>query len=399
LLTDRRSTQVYPFETPVIYPNGQPQDDVIASRTIKMVDSGIFGKNGCDLNYDELFREYDQMNADYGVIIDVLRDAEATLASAKTALAEYRKSAHKFKLVGVAQGTNPDGYYRCYERLKELGFECIAIGGLLRKRKNTVRYVQVRCEDLLENVLRGVRKRFDPAWLFVLGALHPGRLDLFVDAGVWGSDYKGWIFNYEKKDTVIELIRKKKLASRSRVALKSLRIADVRRLDEKKLRFTLARASIEKRVMYRIHGPRLLIVGCSARKRPTNGKAIAWDVYDGNVFRTLKAVDRASHLPPDLEILILSAKHGLMPAQTRIARYDQRMSLARADELASQNRQTLREVLGKTRYREVFLCMGQTYLESLQPFSVWAESRLSVRVADGRIGEKLRKLKHWVTTG
>jgi hypothetical protein len=115
-----------------------PQDDVIASLTIKMVDSGIFGKNGCDLNYDELFREYDQMNADYGVIIDVLRDAEATLANAKTALAEYRKSAHKFKLVGVAQETNPDGYYRCYERLKELGFKCIAIGGLLRKWKNTV---------------------------------------------------------------------------------------------------------------------------------------------------------------------------------------------------------------------------------------------------------------------
>jgi len=189
----------YPFATDVIYHNGEPSDESIKERTIKMVDSGVFGKNGCRLSYEGLFTEYNKMEAHYGIMIDAFRDAKGTIDSAKIAMKKYRQSNWNFKLVGVAQGNDVDDYFRCYEFLQKLGFEYIAVGGLLQKRVNTARYVNVRCKALLESVLRGIRQRFDPKWLFPLGAFHPDRLELFTDVGVWGSDYKGWIFNYEKK--------------------------------------------------------------------------------------------------------------------------------------------------------------------------------------------------------
>jgi hypothetical protein len=385
----------YPFATKVVYPNGQPIDSVIADRTVKMVDSGVFGKNGCKLTYDELFRAYDAMNAEYGIIIDSLRNAKKTLESAKEAMRTYRKAKHRFELVGVAQGKTASQYYQCYDALQRLGFDHIAIGGLLQKRENTVRYVHVRCKELMDEVLRGVRERFDPEWLFALGVFHPGRLDMFVEHGVWGSDYKGWIFNYEKKEKVIELIQEGKLATQARVALKDLKIGEVRATTEQELRFSLTRACVERRVMNRLHDRRLLVIGCSARKRRVEKKIAAWELYDGTVFRTLKALQRKGLMPSGTDILILSAEHGIISPETRIRFYDRKMDATRAKELHSKNVEVLRKATSATEYREVFLCLGKTYRDSLLPHAAWADG-IKVRVAKGKIGEKLMRLKRWV---
>jgi hypothetical protein len=53
--------------------------------------------------------------------------------------------------------------------------------------------------SIAEEVLSAVKKEFAPQWLFVLGAYHTSRHALFDDHGVFGSDYKGWIFNYEHR--------------------------------------------------------------------------------------------------------------------------------------------------------------------------------------------------------
>src|SRR5689334_5924235 len=57
----KRLLRAYPYDTEVIYPNGQPPDSTINRRTIKMVDSGVFGKDGCRLEYSDLFLEYQRM--------------------------------------------------------------------------------------------------------------------------------------------------------------------------------------------------------------------------------------------------------------------------------------------------------------------------------------------------
>jgi hypothetical protein len=168
-------------------------------RVVKMCDSAIFNRGGCRTGYKELFETYESMHTDYGVIIDVFRNKSATLKSAKEALAKYRAGHYTFKLVAVAQGKTVGQYLDCYRQLRRMGYRYIAIGGLLEKRERTARYTNVRSEKLLIKVLKQAREEFSPEWLFALGCLHPSRLKLFKELDVWG-DYKGWIFEYDKRD-------------------------------------------------------------------------------------------------------------------------------------------------------------------------------------------------------
>lgn len=172
-------------------------------RVIKMCDSAIFHVGRSQNSYAKLFQKYQEMGADYGVMIDVFGDTEATIRSARLGLGAYNAMPRSFRLVGVAQGTTVSEYLDCYRRLKKLGYTDIAVGGLLQKRERSARYMHVGNESLLEEVLKRIRKEFDPTWLFVLGCLHPSRLAMFNELGVWG-DYKGWIFEYKTRDETLE---------------------------------------------------------------------------------------------------------------------------------------------------------------------------------------------------
>jgi hypothetical protein len=165
---------------------------------VRMCDSGIFEKSGKRLKYDELFAIYEQSHAEYGVMQDVLHDSKRTLLSAHNALREYRRERRSFKLVLVAQGKSVEEYLSCYEQLLAAGGEYIAVGGLLRRRERSARYMYVS-DAIARQVLSAINKEFSPRWLFALGAYHASRHELFESQGVFGSDYKGWIFNYEHR--------------------------------------------------------------------------------------------------------------------------------------------------------------------------------------------------------
>jgi len=192
----------FPKELLLLYEDNalSSNEDVLSKSLIKMTDSGIFSKNGCTIEYEELFERYNVMGTDFGVMIDVLRDAKATLKSAEKALRIYEKNKKKYRfdLVAVTQGRTLEEYLECYQKLSA-NFEFIAIGGLLKKRINSVRYVRVRDEQFMYKVLEAIKREFNPKWLYVLGCYHPSRHKKFEEIGVWGSDYKGWIFNYKLK--------------------------------------------------------------------------------------------------------------------------------------------------------------------------------------------------------
>jgi hypothetical protein len=180
-----------------------PTRQHILDHTVKMCDSGIFTREGATLTYDQLFEAYARMGVEYGIIIDVFRDPHATLESAKTALKAYSLFKDSFKLVGVAQGDSIEDYLDCYARLKQLGFKYVAVGGLLRRRKNTVRFPYVRSQEFMFEVLGELRERYPDDWLFALGCLHPNRLPSLTELNVW-ADYKGWIFQYKKRNETLD---------------------------------------------------------------------------------------------------------------------------------------------------------------------------------------------------
>jgi hypothetical protein len=196
----------FPYDVPLLYEdmNLLKNQDLLSEHLIKMTDSGIFCKKGCTIEYEDLFTRYNEMGSDFGIMIDVFRDSKATIKSARRALSVYgkNKKKYRFKLVAVAQGNTLDEYLGCFQKLSR-DFRFVAIGGLLKKREKSARYVTVRDEGFLYTILGLIRKEFNPDWLFALGCYHPSRHKRFEELGIWGSDYKGWIFNYQQKRKIV----------------------------------------------------------------------------------------------------------------------------------------------------------------------------------------------------
>lgn len=215
----------FPYFTPLKYYESEldPEklDNRLSENIIKFADSGIFhGKR--NVTYWELFRIYEHLDADYGIIIDYLKDKDKTIESAKRAIEIYTKGNYKFKLVGVAQGKSIDEYIECYESLKELGYKYIALGGLLKRNGNS-NYIKLSCELFLIELLDKVNKEFSPSWLFTLGIYSPKRHKLLEEYGVWGADYKGWLFEYEEDYSfAIDYIKFFRLPARKRMEIENL---------------------------------------------------------------------------------------------------------------------------------------------------------------------------------
>ena len=156
---------------------------------------------------------------------------------------------------------------------------------------------------------------------------------------------------------------------------------------------------------------RLLILSCSDRKNdvaPDSPQQLfdfmttrrarspaAWDVYDGVAFRVVKRCQREGTFPPDVDIVILSAKYGLITPEREITHYDLKMTPELAGRQRATNVRLLREMLRERTYREIFLMMGRTYLQALEPLDEWVGGvKIIHEPAD--IGVMLGKLKAWL---
>jgi len=170
----------------------------LRSSVVKAVDSGIFASKPRPA-YPDLFRIYQEMGANFGVMIDALGDASWTYDSAVEAVSIYQREDRTFDLILVAQGKSVDEYVKSSAQLAELGVGKLAIGGLLNRNDRTVRYASAGSMRRMEAVLSAVRVALPEKWLFILGCYHPQRHELFEKYNVYGSDYKGWIFNYKHR--------------------------------------------------------------------------------------------------------------------------------------------------------------------------------------------------------
>jgi cytoplasmic iron level regulating protein YaaA (DUF328/UPF0246 family) len=139
----------------------------------------------------------------------------------------------------------------------------------------------------------------------------------------------------------------------------------------------------------------LLIVACSQRKRSDPGLLPAIARYDGGHFRVLRKAKREGYWSKNLDVLILSAKYGLIEASTPIANYEQRMNRKQASELKAQVTQVLDHYAKQRLYSEVYVDLGQDYRSAVEALTgLFKDQR--VAYAYGRIGERLGQLKRWL---
>lgn len=140
----------------------------------------------------------------------------------------------------------------------------------------------------------------------------------------------------------------------------------------------------------------LLLLACSQRKRPDPGLLPAIERYDGVNFRVLQKAKREGYLPENLDILILSAKYGLIEASSLIECYDLKMTKQRAIELQAQVSQALDNYLSKSSYDEIFANLGKMYLTAIASSDKISQLNENVIYATGGIGQKMAQMKKWL---
>lgn len=347
------------------------QGTKIRESLITISDSGVFTKDGAAFkDYHQLFEVYEKMGVQHGIILDVLGDKKATLETAAEAKRVYDAGSWTFNLVGVAQGETVAEYVECYQALKKMDFEHVAVGGMLRRLENASRFAFVRDDQFLEKVLSEIR-RIDPnGWIFALGCYSMKRHNLLREKSVFGADYKGWIFRYRTRS-----------AGRHDSKARASRYAEVR-------------THIEENVLSRSQQwgePRLLIVGCTNNKIPSKTPLQAGKLYDGPSFRVIR--NAYGQISKPTEILVLSAKHGLIPLHRRISNYDLRMTRPRGQKMRSKIVKQLAGFLSDASYDSITISAGKEYREVLRDCLNDIGCDLPVTTHDGKIGEKLRDLK------
>ena len=139
----------------------------------------------------------------------------------------------------------------------------------------------------------------------------------------------------------------------------------------------------------------LLIIGCSQRKIESDEYLAAIDRYDGPAYRTLRKMRDNGTEPQNVDVFILSAKHGLIPCQKPIDDYDMCMTPKRADAMRLRVQNKLKSFMLTKRggYDQVFINLGKNYMRVLEGFN-WGT--ISTMEASGGIGQKTQQMKVWL---
>lgn len=137
--------------------------------------------------------------------------------------------------------------------------------------------------------------------------------------------------------------------------------------------------------------PELLVQGCSNKKHDAGTKLPAIEVYDGYFYRIIDKAARTDSLREGVDVLILSAEHGLIEPETPIRPYDRRMTERRARELNESVVEGLRQRLARDAYERVWVNLGADYRPAIDGLTT--ATTIPVTHLSGRLGKRGHQLK------
>jgi len=370
----------------------------------KIADSGVFTKNGAILNYPELFERYNQMNIERGIMLDVLGDWERTVDSAEVAMNTYSSLECNFKLVGVAQGKSLSDYLRCYENLKRMGFEEIAIGGLLTKKENTARFASSNREQIAE-IVKAIKCEWPDDRVFCLGVYNPKRHEFLESIGADAADYKGWIFQYKKKyqdprcHHVHRIYQTRCFIETNILSPLSGVTAscDPINTTAEKIKHHISPLNtkvIVKRDQREVNPTKpiqITVISCGKQKNK-GVKCLAKDAYSGRSFLLKRMYAELSNSP----WFILSAKYGLIrPDRSINPNYDVTIKTkAEYQEFAQKLKRQIPQYLEFTMAEEIVFLGPSTYFKSLE-LALEGKDRITIKhLTKGlKQGQSQKKIK------
>jgi hypothetical protein len=142
----------------------------------------------------------------------------------------------------------------------------------------------------------------------------------------------------------------------------------------------------------------MLILSCSQRKRADEGLLPAIERYDGPAFQVLRRYLRERPTEA-LDVLVLSAEHGLIPHDLPIAAYDRAMTPARARELRPLILTELDRIFSVHTLQDILVFAGRHYLTALGTDDTSPLNSRNARVCSGTLGRKLSELHDWLHGG
>jgi hypothetical protein len=140
----------------------------------------------------------------------------------------------------------------------------------------------------------------------------------------------------------------------------------------------------------------LLIMTCSQRKRLNPELLPALERYDGVHFRVLRKARREGYCPDHLDVLIISAKYGLLELDTAIKYYDLRMTLAQARRLRPTIVPHLAQRIQALPYTEIFLNVSKVYSKALEDWERALRRDTRVLYASGGMGQRAQQMRNWL---
>lgn len=117
--------------------------------------------------------------------------------------------------------------------------------------------------------------------------------------------------------------------------------------------------------------------------------------YKGPFYRTLHKAMRENRFPKNLDILIVSAKYGLLTSDEPIEDYDQKIDAKRARELRPSVQEKLGAFLERKDYDQLFNGLWKDYQAVLKGFDL--ENRFDAVIpVEANRGKKMSQLKAWI---
>ncbi len=136
----------------------------------------------------DMLEYYEQLRFDIGVSIDHLIFTEVetekerrwilTLQNAEAFWQQHQAGGYQFTPMGVAQGWNPASYQEAVRRLIQIGYQHIAIGGLVRSHTNDIIRVLQAVQPELQDGMK----------VHLFGVNRPEHITTFASLGVTSFD-------------------------------------------------------------------------------------------------------------------------------------------------------------------------------------------------------------------
>ena len=149
----------------------------------------------------------------------------------------------------------------------------------------------------------------------------------------------------------------------------------------------------------RKQGRKLLVLGCCKSKAPQEFDIPARERYIGQLFQVLNKYDLEKGLPDNVDIAVLSAKHGLIRLDTPLQDYNLPMEPKHRDALLGNEDQVGRINNTFEGYDDVFVAAGKDYTKVIDNVT-GRESYKTYKDIDKKvegIGDHKRILGNWLT--